>query len=156
MFSPGTMVELCSKRDEGEVVWVPAMVFKEFKENDEYRYIVKDKPLIGRSYKTRPNKTVDLRSLRPIPPFIRVKEYQLEEDIEVYHDGIGWRQGRVVETRGGVMESLSQRWCTLLIEATKKQCIFKQSDLRPLRVWENGLWKVLNFSNKLIIKAMLS
>ncbi|CAL9231337.1 unnamed protein product, partial [Arabidopsis halleri] len=141
MFSPGTMVELCSKIGEGEVVWVPAMVFKEFKENDEYRYIVKDKPLIGRSYKTRPNKTVDWRSLRPIPPFIRVKEYQLEDYIEVYHDGIGWRQGRVVETRGGVMESLSQRWCTLLIEGTKKQLTFKQSDLRPLRVWEDGLWK---------------
>ncbi|EFH50409.1 agenet domain-containing protein [Arabidopsis lyrata subsp. lyrata] len=140
-FSPGTMVELCSKRDEGEVVWVPAMVFKEFKENDEYRYIVKDRPLIGRSYRTRPNKTVDLRSLRPIPPPIRVKEYQLEDYIEVYHDGIGWRQGRVVETRGGVMESLSQRWCTLLIEATKKQLTFKKSDLRPLRVWEDGLWK---------------
>ncbi|AED93214.1 unnamed protein product [Arabidopsis thaliana] len=141
MFSPGTIVELCSKRDEGEVVWVPALVYKEFKENDEYRYIVKDKPLIGRSYKSRPSKTVDLRSLRPIPPPIRVKEYRLDEYIEVYHDGIGWRQGRVVKSEGGVMGSLFQNWCTLLLEATKKQLMFKQSDLRPLRVWEDGVWK---------------
>jgi len=144
MFSPGTIVELCSKRDEGEVVWVPALVYKEFKENDEYRYIVKDKPLIGRSYKSRPSKTVDLRSLRPIPPPIRVKEYRLDEYIEVYHDGIGWRQGRVVKSEGGVMGSLFQNWCTLLLEATKKQLMFKQSDLRPLRVWEDGVWKVLH------------
>ncbi|CAA0404428.1 unnamed protein product [Arabidopsis thaliana] len=141
MFSPGTIVELCSKRDEGEVVWVPALVYKEFKENDEYRYIVKDKPLIGRSYKSRPSKTVDLRSLRPIPPPIRVKEYRLDEYIEVYHDGIGWRQGRVVKSEGGVMDTLFQNWCTLLLEATKKQLMFKQSDLRPLRVWEDGVWK---------------
>ncbi|OAO95249.1 Protein of unknown function DUF10 [Arabidopsis thaliana] len=141
MFSPGTKVELCSKRDEGEVVWVPAMVYKEFKENDEYKYIVKDKPLIGRSYKSRPSKTVDLRSLRPIPPPIRVKEYRLDEYIEVYHDGIGWRQGRVVESEGGVMGSLFQNWKILLLEATKKQLMFKQSDLRPLRVWEDGVWK---------------
>jgi hypothetical protein len=117
------------------------LVYKEFKENDEYRYIVKDKPLIGRSYKSRPSKTVDLRSLRPIPPPIRVKEYRLDEYIEVYHDGIGWRQGRVVKSEGGVMGSLFQNWCTLLLEATKKQLMFKQSDLRPLRVWEDGVWK---------------
>lgn len=148
MFSPGTMVEMRSKIDEAEVVWVPAMVIKEFKEDDdddddEYKYIVKAKHMI-KSCKARPNKTVDLRSLRPIPPPIWAKEYQLEEYIEVYHDGVGWRQGRVVASQEPMMGNLPQKWCTLLLEATKKQLTFKQSDLRPLRVWEDGVWKVFN------------
>ncbi|EOA20244.1 hypothetical protein CARUB_v10000545mg [Capsella rubella] len=149
MFSPGTMVELSSKRNGDEVVWVPAMVIKEFKEDDgdDYKYIVKDMPLIGKSYESRPTKTVDLRSLRPIPPSIRVEEYQLEEFIEVYNDGIGWRQGRFMENQVLVMGSLSQKWCVLLMEATKKKMMFKKSDLRPLKVWEDGVWKKRELSS---------
>ncbi|XP_010421186.1 PREDICTED: DUF724 domain-containing protein 10-like [Camelina sativa] len=146
MFSPGTMVELRSKINEtDEFVWVPAMVIKEFKEGDdgEFRYIVKDMPLIRKSYEGRPNKTVDLPSLRPIPPFFRVEEYQVDELIEVYHDGYGWRQGRVTESQIPMMGRL---WCGLLMEATKKKVLFKKSDLRPLKVWEDGVWKTRELS----------
>ncbi|CAL9231333.1 unnamed protein product [Arabidopsis halleri] len=195
MFSPGTMVEVSSKINETEVVWVPAMVIKEFKaddnddddndkddeddddddddddskdddddddkdddddddddkndgdkdddgdggDDDEYKYIVRvcDKSLSCKSSKSEPNKIVDLRSLRPTPPSISIDEYQSEEYVEVFHGGMGWRQGRVMGT-------LSQKLYTVLLEATKKELVFKHSDLRPLKVWEDGIWKVYN------------
>ncbi|XP_019090414.1 PREDICTED: DUF724 domain-containing protein 10-like isoform X2 [Camelina sativa] len=146
MFSPGTMVELRSKINEAdEVVWVPAMVIKEFKEDDAgvYKYIVKDMPLIRKSYEGRPNKTVDLRSLRPIPPFVRVEEYQVDDLIEVYHDGYGWRQGRVTKSQ---IPMVGRLWCGLHMEATKKKALFKKSDLRSLKAWEDGVWKTRELS----------
>ncbi|EFH50407.1 predicted protein [Arabidopsis lyrata subsp. lyrata] len=118
MFSPGTMVEVSSKINETEVVWLPAM------------------SLSCKSSKSEPNRIVDFRSLRPTPPSISVDEYQSEEYVEVFHDGMGWRQGRVMGT-------LSQKLFTVLLEATKKELAFKHSDLRPLKLWENGIWKML-------------
>ncbi|KAG7603239.1 Agenet-like domain [Arabidopsis thaliana x Arabidopsis arenosa] len=109
MFSPGTMVEVSSKINEGEVVWVPSMVIKEFKEDDEYKYIVKDKSFSCEGNKARPNKTVDLSSLRPIP--VSVDEYQLEENVEVFLDGMGWRHGRVMGSQERAIGTLSQKWC---------------------------------------------
>ncbi|VYS67720.1 unnamed protein product [Arabidopsis thaliana] len=141
MFSPGTMVEVSSKINEGEVVWVPSMVIKEFKEDDEYKYIVKDKSFSCEGNKARPNKTVDLSSLRPIP--VSVDEYQLEENVEVFLDGMGWRHGRVMGSQERAIGTLSQKWYFVRLESTKKQLTFKQSDLRPLKVWEDGVWKVL-------------
>ncbi|AED93210.2 agenet domain protein (DOMAIN OF UNKNOWN FUNCTION 724 8) [Arabidopsis thaliana] len=141
MFSPGTMVEVSSKINEGEVVWVPSMVIKEFKEDDEYKYIVKDKSFSCEGKKARPNKTVDLSSLRPIP--VSVDEYQLEENVEVFLDGMGWRHGRVMGSQERAIGTLSQKWYFVRLESTKKQLTFKQSDLRPLKVWEDGVWKVL-------------
>ncbi|EOA20181.1 hypothetical protein CARUB_v10000478mg [Capsella rubella] len=169
MFSPGTMVEVSSKINETEVVWLPAMVIKEFKgddgdadandnndddndddddddadddenhdaenDDDEYKYIVNirvcDKSL---SNKARPNKIVDFRNLRPTPPSISVDEYQSEEHVEVFHCDMGWRQGRVMRT-------LPQKRYTVLLEATKMELAFNHWDLRPLKVWEDGVWK---------------
>ena len=88
MFSPGTTVEVSSKINNKEVVWVPAVVIKEFKEDDEYKYIVRvyDKSFSCKGNKAaRLNKTVDLCSLRPTPPSISVEEYQLKEYVEVFH-----------------------------------------------------------------------
>ncbi|KAG7603240.1 DUF724 domain-containing protein 9 [Arabidopsis thaliana] len=158
MFSPGTTVEVSSKINNKEVVWVPAVVIKEFKEDDEYKYIVRvyDKSFSCKGNEAaRLNKTVDLCSLRPTPPSISVEEYQLKEYVEVFHDGMGWRQGRVMKiqervmlsqgrvmvSQGRVMGNLSQKCYIVLLEATKKQISFKQSDLRPLQVWEDGVWK---------------
>ncbi|XP_019084236.1 PREDICTED: DUF724 domain-containing protein 8-like [Camelina sativa] len=112
------------------------------KDDDEYKYIVRvcDKSSSYNSNKARPNKTVDFHSLRPTSPSISVDEYQSEEYVEVFLYGLGWRQGRVIET-------LPYKWYTVLLEPTNKEFPFKHSDLRPLQFWENGVWKTRESSS---------
>lgn len=197
MFSSGTMVEVCCKINKVEVVWVPAMIIKEYEEeddkenekgdeeteeddeeneesdeeteeeddeenddecnddgeendeeieeddeeieetgDDEKKYIVKfcDKSLSCKDNKARPNKTVGLRSIRPTPPPFWVEEYQLREYVEVFQ-GTRWRRGEVIGF-------LSEKRYVVLLKGTNEEVVFKHSILRPLKVWEDVVWKV--------------
>ncbi|XP_056849376.1 DUF724 domain-containing protein 10-like isoform X2 [Raphanus sativus] len=137
MFSSGTMVEVCDKKNKGEVVWVPAIIIKEI---EEMKYIVKvcDDPWSWLGINTRPNKSVDLPSVRPRPPPFSVEELQLAEYIEVFH-GTSWRQGRLT---GMMSESwFHGKWCKVILEGTKQGGCFKLSDVRPSKTWQGGVWK---------------
>nr|VDD24622.1 unnamed protein product [Brassica oleracea] len=87
MFISGAMVEVSDKIDKGEVVWVPAIIIKEIHDDDsdEKKYFVKK----------RPNKKVNMRSIRPRPPPFSAEELKLVEYVEVFH-GTSWRQGRAI------------------------------------------------------------
>lgn len=154
MFISGAMVEVSDKIDKGEVVWVPAIIIKEIvddededeeekeeeeeeEEEDEKKYFVKVcvNPSSFEGIKKRPNKEVDMRSIRPRPPPFSAEELKLVDYIEVFH-GTSWRQGRVI---GRVFRGR----CKVLLEATNKLLSFKISDIRPSKVWEDGVWKVL-------------
>lgn len=139
MFSSGTMVEVCDKKNNGEVVWVPAIIINKI---EEMKYIVKvcDDPWSWLDINTRPNKTVDLPSVRPRPPPFSVEELHLAEYIEVFH-GTSWRQGRL---SGMMSESwLHGKWCKVILEGTKQGGCFKLSDIRPSKTWQDGVWKVI-------------
>ncbi|XP_048614409.1 DUF724 domain-containing protein 10-like isoform X3 [Brassica napus] len=152
MFISGAMVEVSDKIDKGEVVWVPAIIIKEIvddededeeekeeeeeeEEEDEKKYFVKVcvNPSSFEGIKKRPNKEVDMRSIRPRPPPFSAEELKLVDYIEVFH-GTSWRQGRVI---GRVFRGR----CKVLLEATNKLLSFKISDIRPSKVWEDGVWK---------------
>ncbi|CAH8304866.1 unnamed protein product [Eruca vesicaria subsp. sativa] len=202
MFISGAMVEVSDRIDNGEVVWVPAMIIKEInndvddnddddedeededyeeeeeedeeeeeveeekdeedeekeeeqdeeeeeeekededndneeeeEDNDEKKYVVKFcvDPSSFEGIKIRPNKKIDMRSIRPRPPLFTAEELKSVEYIEVFH-GTSWRQGRV-------MGKMSRGWCKVLLEATNKVLSFKISDVRPSIVWEDGVWK---------------
>ncbi|CDY25263.1 BnaA02g21930D [Brassica napus] len=126
MFISGAMVEVSDKIDKGEVVWVPAIIIKEIEEEDEKKYFVKVcvNPSSFEGIKKRPNKEVDMRSIRPRPPPFSAEELKLVDYIEVFH-GTSWRQGRVI---GRVFRGR----CKVLLEATNKL---------PSKVWEDGVWK---------------
>ncbi|KAG2312320.1 hypothetical protein Bca52824_023877 [Brassica carinata] len=133
MFISGAMVEVSDKIDKGEVVWFPALIIKEIDddEGDEKKYVVKVcvNPSSFEGIKKRPN----MRSIRPRPPPFTAEELKSVEYIEVFH-GTSWRQGRV-------MGSMFRGRCKVLLEATDKLLSFKISDIRPSKVWEDGVWK---------------
>ncbi|XP_010474951.1 PREDICTED: DUF724 domain-containing protein 1-like [Camelina sativa] len=135
MFSPGTLVEVSFVIGEGEVSWVTALLVKEIEEN---KVIVKicDKYLRCSGDDAKPTMAVDSHCVRPTPPPFEVEEYDLLDSVEVFH-GSSWRQGRVMAVYSGKLYKVS-------LEATKdkdKDCLkFKHSNLRPFKVWRDGVW----------------
>ncbi|KAJ0229864.1 Agenet-like domain-containing protein [Hirschfeldia incana] len=135
MFSPGTMVEVSSVIDKGEVAWFPAMLIKEIEVmNGEKKFIVKDcnQHLSSYGEEARPNTTVDSRRVRPKPPRPSSEEYKLMDCVEVFHGSV-WRHGWV---RG----LLTEQCYEVCLEATKEKHVFTHSHVRPLKVWEDGAW----------------
>ncbi|XP_056854284.1 DUF724 domain-containing protein 8 [Raphanus sativus] len=134
LFISGALVEVSDKIDKGEAVWVPALIIKEICD-DGKKYIIEvcNTPSSCVGTKKIPNKTVDINSVRPRPPPFSASPLSILSLTSVFH-GTSWRQGRV----NGRM---SHGWCKVLLEATKKILSFKISDIRPSKVWENGVWK---------------
>ncbi|ESQ39369.1 hypothetical protein EUTSA_v10001340mg [Eutrema salsugineum] len=129
LFSSGTMVEVSRKIDKVEAGWVPALVIKEI---GKKRLIVKpcDKSLTFTADEV--NFTVDLCNVRPIPPPSFVEEFKLLDRVDIFHGSV-WRQGLVRGVLSGKRYSVS-------FVATKEESVFKQSDLRHSKEWENGVW----------------
>ncbi|CAA7039715.1 unnamed protein product [Microthlaspi erraticum] len=135
MFSSGTPVEVSSLKNKTEIVWGPAMIIKEINESDEKKYLVKlcADNLSFKGVKGRPIITVDWSRVRPRPPPFSVEEYQSLEYIEVFH-WASWRQGRMIRI-------LPRKWGLVTIDAENKEVSCKLSDIRPSKVWEDGVWK---------------
>ncbi|CAA7015974.1 unnamed protein product [Microthlaspi erraticum] len=132
MFCPGTIVEISSVKENMEVVWVPAMIVKKV---GEKKFIVKDcnkKSIYNGGDAAISTATVDMCRVRPTPPPVLSRHYELLECVEAFN-GLGWRQGLVTIVLYG------HRYI-VRFEATKKEAVFQRSDVRPLRVWENGVW----------------
>ncbi|CAN6846473.1 unnamed protein product [Brassica oleracea] len=92
------------------------------KRNTSSRFVLIPSSFEG--IKKRPNKKVDMRSIRPRPPPFSAEELKLVEYVEVFH-GTSWRQGRAI---GRVFRGR----CKVLSEATDKM---------SSKVWEDGVWK---------------
>lgn len=133
LFSCGTMVEVSCKIDELGALWIPALVVKEIEEDGELKFIVKccNTSLSCDGDEVKPNITVDKCNVRPVPPPCFVEQYELLDRVDVFH-GLGWRQGLV-------MGVLSKKQYLVSFVATKES-VFKHSDLRPLREWDDGVW----------------
>ena len=137
MFCPGRMVEVSSSVDKAEDAWFPAMLIKEIEVDGEKKFIVKDC-----NHEARPNTTVDPRRVRPQPPPPSSVEekYTVMDRVEAFHGSV-WRQGLVKEVRTG------KRYKVFLV-AKKEEHFFGQSDVRPLKVWEDGAWHDVSKVNK--------
>nr|VDD03819.1 unnamed protein product [Brassica oleracea] len=137
MFCPGRMVEVSSSVDKAEDAWFPAMLIKEIEVDGEKKFIVKDC-----NHEARPNTTVDPRRVRPQPPPPSSVEekYTLMDRVEAFHGSV-WRKGLVKEVRTG------KRYKVFLV-ATKEEHFFSQSDVRPLKVWEDEAWHDVPKVNK--------
>lgn len=131
MCSSGKMVEVSSAKD---TAWYPAMIVKEIEVGDKKKFIVKDwnKYLRCKGEEATPNTTIGSRWVRPTPPPSPVDNYALMETVEAF-GGSGWGKGLVRAV-------LPENRYKVYLEAKKKEFTFKLSDLRPLMVWENGVW----------------
>lgn len=134
-------MEVCSVKDK---TWYPTMLVTEIKEDDEIKYIVKDfnKRLrcVG-GEATSTTTTVDACLVRPALPPSSYGAFESMERVEALR-GSGW-------CRGLVMKLLSGERYWVRLDVNNEEYVFKHSELRPLMVWENGVWrgesKVLTF-----------
>ncbi|KAG2272948.1 hypothetical protein Bca52824_067503 [Brassica carinata] len=108
------MVEVWSVKDK---TWYPTLLVKKIKEDDEIKYIVKD-------FNNR---------LRPALPPSSYGAFESMERVEALL-GSGW-------CRGLVMKLLSEERYRVRLDVNNKEYVFKHSELRPLMVWENGVWR---------------
>ncbi|KFK28464.1 hypothetical protein AALP_AA8G517400 [Arabis alpina] len=134
MFSPGTKVEVRSLINTNEVVWTPAMVIKEIEVDVKKKLIVKEEcsDLSSDGDEAKTNPAFYVRYVRPTPPHFSVEEYSLMQTVEAFHDFI-WRRGRV-------RKILYDKSYTVGLVDTNKEYEFQHSDLRPFKVWEDGVW----------------
>lgn len=134
MFCPGTMAEVSTVIEKAEVAWFPAMIIKEIEVDGEKKFIVKDcnKHLSFNGDEARTNSTIDSCRVRPTPPPLPVEKYELLDRVELFRGSV-WRQGLV---RG----VLDQNCYMVSLVITKEESVFKHSDLRPCKVWEDGVW----------------
>ncbi|CAH8356668.1 unnamed protein product [Eruca vesicaria subsp. sativa] len=138
MYCSGAMVEVRSLREDTEPAWYPALMVTEIEvsDDDERKFTVKDfnQQLSCIGGEAAPNITVEAHRVRPAPPpSSSVGEYELLERVEVLH-GSGWCQGLV-------RKLLTERCYLVGLEVTKEEFVCKHSQLRPLMVWENGIWR---------------
>ncbi|KAG7644613.1 Agenet domain plant type [Arabidopsis suecica] len=135
MFSSGTMAEVSTIVDKAEVAWFPAMIIKEIEVDGEKKFIVKDcnKHLSFSGDEVRTNSTIDSSRVRPTPPPFPVEKYELMDRVEVFRGSV-WRQGLV----RGVLDHNCYMVCLVV---TKEEPVVKHSDLRPCKVWEDGVWQ---------------
>ncbi|KAF8051501.1 hypothetical protein N665_1715s0011 [Sinapis alba] len=134
MSCPGAMVEV--NGDDQKIGWFPALMVTEVKDDNENKFLVKDlsqKLSLITNGENTPPPFIDAHRVRPAPPTYLVEEYQLCEWVEALC-GHGWYPGLV---KGAI----SKNRYSVRMEFTKEDREFKDSELRPLMVWEHGVWR---------------
>ncbi|KAK4372415.1 hypothetical protein RND71_007799 [Anisodus tanguticus] len=129
MFSVGKDVEVSSDRDDRRDAWFPATVL-EHCENGFF---------LVESYWTKLEKkaaiekvTVDSFHIRPFPPLITRKKFNLLEKVDALYDYAWWS--------GVITRELAGSKYIVYFKHTNKEKEFTDSDLRPHMDWKGGQW----------------
>ncbi|KAJ8573678.1 hypothetical protein K7X08_010189 [Anisodus acutangulus] len=129
MFSVGKDVEVLFDRDDRRDAWFPATVL-EHCENGSF---------LVESYRTKSEKkaaiekvTVDSFHIRPFPPLITRKKFNLLEKVDALYDYAWWS--------GVITRELAGSKYIVYFKNTKKEKEFSDSDLRPHMDWKDGQW----------------
>lgn len=126
-----------SARKEAEVyfensdVWFPATVLKEIK-NGTYLVEVKRSNYNGDGEAGTSNVTVDSFHIRPSPPRLEDRKYDLLDKVDALYD-FGWR-------RGVIIKILTDRNYLVSFNRLKNQKDFNHSQLRLHMEWIDGKW----------------
>lgn len=128
MFSVGKNVEVSFDRDDRRDAWFPSKVL-EHCENGSF--------LVER-YRTVDNKasidrvTVDSFHIRPLPPHIKRKKFNLLEKVDAFYDLAWWS--------GVITRELADNRYIVFFKHTNREKELNDSDLRPHMDWKDGQW----------------
>ncbi|XP_055818025.1 DUF724 domain-containing protein 3-like isoform X2 [Solanum dulcamara] len=128
MFSVGKNVEVSFDRDDRRDAWFPSKVL-EHCENGSF--------LVER-YRTVDNKasidkvTVDPFHIRPLPPHIKRKKFNLLEKVDAFYDLAWWS--------GVITRELADSRYIVFFKHTNREKELNDSDLRPHMDWKDGQW----------------
>ncbi|PHT94859.1 hypothetical protein T459_02741 [Capsicum annuum] len=128
MFSVGKNVEVSFDKDDRRDAWFPSKVVEQC-ENGSFlveRYRTIDKK--GRI----DNVTVDSSHIRPLPPHINRKKFNLLEKVDAFYDLAWWS--------GIITRELADNRYIVFFKHTNKEKELSDSDLRPHMDWKDGQW----------------
>ncbi|KAL2556480.1 Uncharacterized protein Fot_01219 [Forsythia ovata] len=129
MFEVGREVEVSFDTEDCRDAWFPATIFDILRNGSflvEYR-----SPKVGDE--ARPFKvTVDPFHVRPCPPLLKSKKFDLLEKVDASFD-YGWWSGVITK-------KLEDSRYLVFFQQTKKDKIFRKSEIRPHMEWKDGKW----------------
>lgn len=128
MFSVGKNVEVSFDKDDRRDAWFPSKVV-EHCENGSFlveRYQTIDKRA------SIDKITVDSSHIRPLPPHIKRKKFNLLEKVDAFYDLAWWS--------GIITRELADSRYIVFFKHTKEEKELNDSDLRPHMDWKDGQW----------------
>ncbi|WCJ39141.1 protein of unknown function 724 10 [Euphorbia peplus] len=138
-FGKGMAVEVNLNGEISQGAWIPAVVLEEVGFNSflvEYSRSSKDGPI---------KETIDSFQIRPPPPEFEVKEFEILQRVEAFHDSC-WKKGIIEKPLTG------GRYIVILDSV--KQKVFTHLQIRPRRIWING--KCVGFKGYVADKNSIS
>ncbi|XP_059311777.1 DUF724 domain-containing protein 3-like isoform X1 [Lycium ferocissimum] len=128
MFSVGKNVEVAFDRDDCRDAWFPSKVLEHCENGlflvESYRTVNK-KAAIDKV-------TVDSFHIRPLPPQITRKKFNLLEKVDAFYDLAWWS--------GVITRELAGSKYIVFFKTPNKEKEFSDSDLRPHMDWKDGQW----------------
>ncbi|XP_010322317.1 DUF724 domain-containing protein 6 isoform X2 [Solanum lycopersicum] len=128
MFSVGKNVEVLFDRDDRRDAWFPSKVLEQLENGsflvERYRTIDK-KASIDKV-------TVDSFHIRPLPPHIKRKKFNLLEKVDAFYDLAWWS--------GVITRELADSRYIVFFKHTNMQKELNDFDLRPHMDWKDGQW----------------
>ncbi|XP_006349167.1 uncharacterized protein [Solanum tuberosum] len=128
MFSVGKNVEVSFDRDDRRDAWFPSKVLEHLENGsflvERYRTIDK-KASIDKV-------TVDSFHIRPLPPHIKRKKFNLLEKVDAFYDLAWWS--------GVITRELADSRYIVFFKHTNMEKELNDSDLRPHMDWKDGQW----------------
>ncbi|WCJ39138.1 protein of unknown function 724 1 [Euphorbia peplus] len=125
-FGKGMTVEVNLNGEISQDAWFPAVVLEEVGFNS---FVVE---YWRSSNDGRRTETFDSFQIRPSPPEFEVKEFEIHQCVEAFHDSC-WKKGIITMT-------LTRGRYSVKLDSVEQEIQSIYSEIRPQRIWKNGKW----------------
>nr|GME14186.1 DUF724 domain-containing protein 6-like isoform X3 [Ipomoea batatas] len=129
MFSVGKKVEVSFDRDDCQDAWFPSDIIEV---SGNSSFLVEYRRLNDGNENELTTVTVDALHIRPCPPLLKNKNFNLLDKVDAYYD-FGW-------WRGVVNKVLADNSYSVFFKHGKKERVLNHSELRPHMDWKDGKW----------------
>lgn len=131
-FKKGTEVEISIDEEGFRGAWFPGKVIKPPTKNGRM-VMVEYETLLAEENDTTPlREEIDLVQIRPTPPRENSRVFNLDEEVDAFHND-GWWEGVITQV-------LENGRYSVYFRPNREQSDFKDSELRLHREWVHGDW----------------